>query len=121
MEELYADVIVDISHEKLDKSFQYRVPERLRTELETGMCVTVPFGNGNKLIKGYVISMGENCKFDPAKTKAIHDIVKGGVGVEILLARRCKGQRRRAHERGALSPQLGKKDTHSRRALRHSG
>ena len=82
MEELYADVIVDISHEKLDKSFQYRVPERLRTELETGMCVTVPFGNGNKLIKGYVISMGENCKFDPAKTKAIHDIVKGGVGVE---------------------------------------
>ena len=82
MVELYADVIVDISHEKLDKSFQYRVPERLREALETGMCVTVPFGNGNKLIKGYVIDMGGSCKFDPAKTKDIQDIVKDGVGVE---------------------------------------
>lgn len=82
MGELYADVIVDISHEKLDKSFQYRVPEGLRAALDTGMCVTVPFGNGNKLIKGYVIGLGETCKFDPARTKDIHDIVKNGVGVE---------------------------------------
>ena len=28
--EYYADVIVDISHEKLDRPFQYRVPDRLR-------------------------------------------------------------------------------------------
>lgn len=82
MGELYADVIVDISHEKLDKSFQYRVPEGLRAALDTGMCVTVPFGNGNKLIKGYVIGLGETCKFDPARTKDIHDIVKNGVRVE---------------------------------------
>jgi len=80
--ELYADVIVDISHEKLDKSFQYRVPERLQAVLDTGMCVTIPFGNGNKLIKGYVIGMGKSCKFDPARIKDIHDIVKNGVGVE---------------------------------------
>ena len=58
MAELYADIIVDISHEKLDKSFQYRVPERLQGTLDTGMCVTVPFGTGNKLIKGYVIGLG---------------------------------------------------------------
>ncbi|MDE6924792.1 MAG: hypothetical protein K2P59_05950, partial [Acetatifactor sp.] len=74
--ELYADVIVDISHEKLDKSFQYRVPERLRETLDTGMCVTIPFGNGNKLIRGYVIGLGGICKFDPARTKDIHDIVQ---------------------------------------------
>lgn len=41
MAELYADIIVDISHEKLDKSFQYRVPERLQGTLDTGMCVTL--------------------------------------------------------------------------------
>ncbi|MDE7044712.1 MAG: hypothetical protein K2O97_06800 [Acetatifactor sp.] len=82
MTELYADVIVDISHEKLDKSFQYRVPERLRETLDTGMCVTIPFGNGNKLIRGYVIGLGGICKFDPARTKDIHDIVQNGVGVE---------------------------------------
>lgn len=82
MPELYADIIVDISHEKLDKPFQYRVPEKLRDVLETGMCVTVPFGNGNKLLKGYVIDIGNQCKFDPARTKDILEIVKNGVGVE---------------------------------------
>ncbi|MCM1344147.1 MAG: primosomal protein N' [Muribaculaceae bacterium] len=82
MAELYADVIVDISHEKLDKSFQYRVPEKLRAALETGMCVTVPFGNGNRLIRGYVVGMSELCKFDPARTKAIRDIAPDGAEVE---------------------------------------
>ena len=33
---LYADIIVDISHEKLDRTFQYRVPESLRGRLEPG-------------------------------------------------------------------------------------
>ena len=43
MEKRYADIIVDITHEKLDRPFQYRIPERLKKELKTGMCVTVPF------------------------------------------------------------------------------
>lgn len=30
----YADIIVDISHEKLDKSFQYLVPEKLKEEIQ---------------------------------------------------------------------------------------
>ncbi len=82
MRELYADVIVDISHEKLDKPFQYRVPERLRDKLETGMCVTVPFGSGNKPLQGYVVALGEECKFDPARTKDILGMAEKGVDVE---------------------------------------
>ena len=82
MGELYADVIVDISHEKLDRPFQYRVPERLHGKLDTGMCVMVSFGNGNKTLKGYVVGMGEECKFDPSKTKDILQVVTGDVGVE---------------------------------------
>ena len=82
MRDLYADIIVDISHEKLDKPFQYRVPERFHDALEVGMCVTVPFGNGNKLLKGYVTDIGHTCKFDPARTKDISGIVQGGVSVE---------------------------------------
>ncbi len=82
MSELYADIIVDISHEKLDKPFQYRVPERLRDVLEVGMCVNVPFGSANKLIKGYVVGLGSVCKFDPVRTKDIAGIVQKGVGVE---------------------------------------
>ena len=79
MGEFYADIIVDISHEKLDKTFQYSVPDRLKGVLETGMCVEVPFGNGNKMVKGYCVGLGNVCKFDPARMKEIRDIVKGGV------------------------------------------
>ena len=82
MKELYADIIVDISHEKLDRPFQYRVPEKMRGTLETGMCVTVPFGNGNKLIKGYCVALSDRCNFDPARIKDIVAIVKNGVSVE---------------------------------------
>lgn len=52
---MYADIIVDISHEKLDRSFQYRVPLEMEDEIQVGMVVTIPFGNGNHERKGYVI------------------------------------------------------------------
>ena len=54
---MYADIIVDISHEKLDRPFQYLVPARLEQVLEEGMCVKIPFGKGNRLIQGYVIEL----------------------------------------------------------------
>jgi len=79
---MYADVIVDISHEKLDRPFQYRVPEHLQDVLEVGMCVQVPFGNGNKVISGYVTGLGEECKFDPARMKEVAGVVSGSVSVE---------------------------------------
>lgn len=82
MEALYADIIVDISHEKLDKTFQYKIPDRLAEKLETGMCVNVPFGNGNKLDKGYVVEIGTVCKFEPERMKEIQGIVPGGVSIE---------------------------------------
>ena len=40
----YADIIIDISHEKVDRPFQYRIPTRLAEEITAGTCVTVPFG-----------------------------------------------------------------------------
>ena len=64
MRELFADIIVDISHEKVDRDFQYGIPEHLQELLEIGTCVQVPFGKGNKLIKGYVVGIGDTCKFD---------------------------------------------------------
>ncbi len=82
MSELYADIIVDISHEKLDRPFLYRVPERLKGQLEIGMCVTVPFGMGNKLLRGYVVGLGEVCKYSPERIKDIREIQKDSAGAE---------------------------------------
>ncbi|MBR6628133.1 MAG: primosomal protein N' [Lachnospiraceae bacterium] len=82
MPELYADIIVDISHEKVDKAFQYRIPMHLQGKIETGMCVVVPFGAGNKQIKGYVVEVSERCKFDEARMKEICGITAKGVSAE---------------------------------------
>ena len=52
---MFADIIVDIKHEKLDRIFQYRIPEWLKEELNVGMEVVIPFGKGNRQTKGYVV------------------------------------------------------------------
>jgi primosomal protein N' (replication factor Y) len=49
LKDWYADVIIDISHEKVDRPFQYRIPSRLLGQIEVGVCVTVPFGKGDAL------------------------------------------------------------------------
>ena len=43
---MYADVIIDISHEQLDKTFQYAVPDELVDVIELGMSVDIPCGAG---------------------------------------------------------------------------
>ncbi len=82
MKERYADIIVNISHEKVDRAFQYRIPQDLWDVVETGTCVQVPFGVSNKLIKGYVVHIGTECNYDVAKIKEIHSVQTGGVEVE---------------------------------------
>ena len=68
---IYADIIVDISHEKLDRSFQYLVPEELEQEIRIGMVVTIPFGNGNRERKGYVIGLSDTPRFDVFRIKKL--------------------------------------------------
>ena len=74
---IYADIIIDISSEKLDKTFQYRVPEELEQEIKVGMVVSIPFGNGNKIRKGYVIGLTDKPKVDPDRIKAISQCSSG--------------------------------------------
>ena len=82
MADIFADIIVDISHEKVDRPFQYRVPLSLQEQVEVGSCVQIPFGAGNTLKKGYVIALGEECKFDPERIKEIRSVIKDSVGAE---------------------------------------
>ncbi|MCM1127144.1 MAG: primosomal protein N' [Lachnospiraceae bacterium] len=78
----YANIIIDISHEKVDRPFQYRIPDSLLGKLETGMCVQVPFGNGNHLRQGYVIEVTDKAGFPEDKMKRIAGVVKGSVSAE---------------------------------------
>ena len=55
MAEQYADIIIDISHEKVDRPFQYRIPAELAGAVYPGVRVHVPFGRGNQDKVGYVV------------------------------------------------------------------
>lgn len=68
---MYADIIIDITHEKLDKVFQYRIPSELEGILEVGTEVIVSFGRGNKETGGYVIGFSETADYDEDKIKFI--------------------------------------------------
>lgn len=82
---LYADVIVDITHERLDRTFQYKIPEALARRVQVGSQVEIPFGNGNRRIRGYVIAVGPQSRFDPARTKEILSVEQGTLTVESKL------------------------------------
>ena len=85
MSQQYADVIVDISSEKLDRTFQYRVPEYLKGRITEGMVVRIPFGRGDREITGYVISLSEEPKYDAEKTKEILGVENSQETVESRL------------------------------------
>lgn len=78
----FANIIVDISHEKVDRPFQYRIPDGLMGKIAVGMAVTIPFGRGNKLIHGYVMEITDNALYEESLLKEIHSIVKDGVSAE---------------------------------------
>lgn len=78
----YANIIVDISMEKLDKTFQYRIPEALKDSLTEGMQVIVPFGKGTRTLTGYVVELTDTCEFEPSRIKEILKIVEKGMPIE---------------------------------------
>lgn len=85
MTERYARIIIDISHEKVDRTFDYRIPAGLFDEVAVGSLVLIPFGKGNSMRKGYVVGIAAHADYDPDKIKDIAGIVTDGVSAESLL------------------------------------
>lgn len=82
---MYADIIIDITHEKLDKIFQYGIPSELEGVLKTGMEVIVPFGRGNKETRGYVVGFSERAGYDESKIKEIIRTAEDSIAIEAKL------------------------------------
>ena len=82
MSKVYADIIVDISQEKLDKSFQYEIPKEIQNQVEIGKKVLVSFGNGSRKISGYVIGISDKPKISPEKIKPVLEVVTQGIEIE---------------------------------------
>ena len=83
----YANIIIDISHEKVDRLFQYRIPDRLKDKVEVGCPVEVPFGKGNTMRKGYVLELTDEPNWDPDKIKEIAAVPEDKLGAEDISIR----------------------------------
>ena len=77
MGQLYANIIVDISQEKLDRTFSYLVPETMQNLIHVGDVVQVPFGKGNRLTKGYVVELTGTTQYQISKMKPVQEILVG--------------------------------------------
>lgn len=78
----YAGVIVDISLEKLDRVFDYKIPAHLETMVHPGVPVWIPFGMGNRRIKGFVVNLSDTCSYEECKVKELSGVCEGAIPVE---------------------------------------
>ncbi|HLR33855.1 MAG TPA: primosomal protein N', partial [Tissierellales bacterium] len=74
MEKLVAKVIIDNRVAKLDKPFTYLIKDEMINDIKEGMRVVIPFGRGNRLIKGIVIAL-EEYQGDLTKLKYIESLL----------------------------------------------
>lgn len=81
----FADIIIDISHEAIDRTFQYKIPDELKPRIRVGMQVSIPFGLGNHIRKGYVVALTDTPEFDEQKMKEIDSIRSSSVEIESSL------------------------------------
>lgn len=64
---MYAEIIVDIASEQVDRVFTYRVPEGMA--LQPGMRVRIPFGPREK--EGFVIRLKEQADYEESRIKEV--------------------------------------------------
>ena len=81
----YADIIVDIASEHLDRTFQYAIPAELSGSIRPGSVVMIPFGKNSRVIRGYVTGLSRQPKVDPARIKEIASTVLEGLDEEARL------------------------------------
>ncbi len=65
MADQYASIIIDISHEDVDRVFQYRIPGAA-DPCGGGLR---PFGSGNRTRTGYVVEITDRPDYDKDKIK----------------------------------------------------
>lgn len=82
---IFADVIVNISHENLDQIYQYIVKPEQEASATIGAPVMIPFGRGNRKIKGYIVGLSQTPSWDLDKMKALDFVCQTEVVIESQL------------------------------------
>ncbi len=77
----YADVIVNISRDELDKTFQYRIPDTLKETVTLGTRVEFPFSTRKKM-NGYVVGLSDVPKIEESRIRELSGLAKRSVNVD---------------------------------------
>ncbi|MFC6465604.1 primosomal protein N' [Marinilactibacillus sp. GCM10026970] len=59
-----AEVIVDVPVLQTNRPFHYDIPQAFEQRLEPGMRVVVPFGNGSRLVQGFVTNIFDSSDYE---------------------------------------------------------
>ena len=87
MNTIFVDVIVNISVSRLDRVFQYHVPDSYIEDIYIGCQVDVPFGKGGRTVRGFVTDISEAPSIEPERIKDILNIVHDAPAADEQLIR----------------------------------
>lgn len=67
----YAEIIVNNEAVQVDRLFTYKIPENLINNVKIGHRVKVPFGKGNSMVDGFILSLQDKYEGDNVLIKNI--------------------------------------------------
>lgn len=70
-----AQVIVDVPLMQTDKPFSYTIPQDLEDQVSIGSRLHVPFGRGNRLVQGFVVSLSDTFAGNRSDLKDISQVL----------------------------------------------
>lgn len=70
---MIAEVIINRTAKKLNRTFDYRIPKDLEDLIMIGSKVLVPFGKGGKLEQAFVVAIKDNSAFEVKEIAKIED------------------------------------------------
>ncbi|OON85494.1 primosomal protein N' [Oribacterium sp. C9] len=77
---MYAQIIIDITSDALDRAYTYRIPDGM--QVSAGDRVSIPFGVSNAIKTGYVVGLTEHVDYDPDKVKEIKSVMHDAISVK---------------------------------------
>ena len=80
---MVAGVLVEISHQNIDRVFEYHIPDYLASEMKIGIRVLVPFGRME--LEGFVLQIQDQKNTDKDLKDIIHIVDSSIVLNQVLL------------------------------------
>ena len=72
-EKMIAEVIINRTAKKLNRTFDYQIPKKMEEYIYVGTKVLVPFGRAKKLEEGFVVGFKENTEYEVKEIAKIEE------------------------------------------------